>query len=100
MVVLLFIEMGLISQLEEWMKKRILIGLLSIFVFVTVVSALTMDDLDISDKMTVEEYLIENVDEITQGNVDDLEGEEYRVLAVTDDYIIVEIDGEIFVILQ
>lgn len=82
------------------MKKRILIGLLSIFVFVTVVSALTMDDLDISDKMTVEEYLIENVDEITQGNVDDLEGEEYRVLAVTDDYIIVEIDGEIFVILQ
>ncbi len=80
------------------MEKRILIGLLSIVAFVTVVSALTMDDLDITDKMTVEEYLIEHVDEITQGNVDDLEGEEYQVLAVGDNYIIVVIDGEVIVV--
>ena len=80
------------------MKKKFLMFLLSIFAFVTIGSTLTLDDLDISDKITVEAFLIEHIDEIPTGDVADLEGEEYELLAVGDDYVIVVVKGDIFII--
>ena len=80
--------------------KKIIITLLGILILSSMVSALTLDDLDIPDQMTVEEYLIENVDEITQMNIDDLEGVIFEILYVGDKWVIVEIEGEIFIILR
>ncbi len=80
--------------------KKIIISLLGILMLSSMVSALILDDLDIPDQMNVEEYLIENVDEITQMNIDELEGVVFEILAVGDKWIIVEIEGEIFIILR
>jgi len=80
--------------------KKIIITLLGILLLSSMVSALTLDDLDIPDQMTVGEYLIENVDEITQMNIDDLEGIVFEILVVGDKWVIVEIEGEIFIILR
>ncbi|MCK4654779.1 MAG: hypothetical protein KAU01_10080 [Candidatus Cloacimonetes bacterium] len=82
------------------MKKRILVVLLSLLTFITVSSALTMDDLDIPDKMTVEEYLIEHFDEITSINVEEFEGEKYEIILENDEYIIIVVDGTIYIILK
>lgn len=80
--------------------KKIIISLMAILMLSSIVSALTMDDLDIPDKMTIEEYLIENFDEITQINVEDLEGEEYEILAVGEKWVIIVVGDDIFVILR
>lgn len=80
--------------------KKIIISLMGILMLSSMVSALTLDDLDIPDKMTVEEYLIENFDEITQLNVDELEGEGFEILVVGDKWVIVQVEGVIFVILR
>jgi len=80
--------------------KKIIITLLGILLLSSMVSALTLDDLDIPDQMTVGEYLIENIDEITQMNIDDLEGIVFEILVVGDKWVIVEIEGEIFIILR
>jgi hypothetical protein len=84
----------------EVVMKKIIITLLGILMLSSMVSALTLDDLDIPDQMTVGEYLIENVDEITQMNIDDLEGIVFEILVVGDKWVIVEIEGEIFIILR
>ncbi|MEA2096517.1 MAG: hypothetical protein U9P73_07485 [Candidatus Cloacimonadota bacterium] len=80
--------------------KKIIISLMGILMLSSMVSALTMDDLDIPDQMTIEEYLIENFDEITQINVEDLEGSGYEILAVGEKWIIVVVGDDIFVILK
>jgi hypothetical protein len=84
----------------EVVMKKIIITLLGILLLSSMVSALTLDDLDIPDQMTVGEYLIENIDEITQMNIDDLEGIVFEILVVGDKWVIVEIEGEIFIILR
>ena len=78
--------------------KKMIICLMTVLMLCSMISALTLDDLDISGKTTVEQYLIENFDEITQINVEDLEGEEYEILVVGDDYIIIIHKGVIYVI--
>lgn len=80
--------------------KKFLIALMMVLMLSSMVLAITMNDLDIQEKMTTEEYLIENFDDITQMNVDDLEGEGYEILAVGDKWVIIVVDGEIFVILK
>ncbi|MDP8202453.1 MAG: hypothetical protein P9M11_10000 [Candidatus Tenebribacter burtonii] len=80
--------------------KKILISLMAILMLSSIVSALNLDDLDIPDKMTIEEYLIENVEEITQMNLAELEGIVYEILVVGDKYIIVIIEGEVIVVLK
>ena len=79
--------------------KKIIISLMAILMLSSMVFALTMDDLDIPDKMTVEEYLIDNFAEITQVNIDDLEGEAFEILVVGDKWVIVVVGDDIFVIL-
>ena len=78
--------------------KKIIICLMGILMLSSLVSAITLEDLDIPDKMTLEEYLIENFESITQMNVEDLDGEGYEIMSVGDKYIIVVIDGEIIVV--
>ena len=80
--------------------KKIIISLMGILMLCSMVAALTLDDLDIPDQMTVEEYLIENFDEITQVNIDDLEGEGFEILVVGDKWVIVIVGDDIFVILR
>ena len=80
--------------------KKVIISLFAVLMLSSLVSALMLDDLDIPDQMTIEEYLIDNFDEITQVNIDDLEGELYEILAVGEKYIIVVIDGEVIVVLK
>jgi len=80
--------------------KKLIISLMAVLMLTTLVTALTLDDLDIPDKLTVEEYLIENCDSITQINVEDLEGIEYVVLAVGDKWVIIVVGNDIFVILK
>jgi hypothetical protein len=84
----------------EIIMKKILISLMAILMLSSIVSALNLDDLDIPDKMTIEEYLIENVEEITQMNLAELEGIVYEILVVGDKYIIVIIEGEVIVVLK
>jgi len=79
--------------------KKIIFSLLGILLFSSLVSALTLDDLDIPDQMTVEEYLIANFEEITQINLTDLEGEGFEILVVGDKWVIVVVGDDIFVIL-
>jgi len=79
--------------------KKIIISLLAVLMLSSLVSALTLDDLDIPDKMTVEDYLIENFEEITQMNIEDLEGTGFEILVVGDKWVIVVVGDDIFVIL-
>ena len=44
------------------------------------------------------EYLIENFTQFTSENVEELDCKEYEVQDVAEDYIIVEVDGEIYLI--
>lgn len=80
--------------------KKIIISLMAVLMMSSMVSALTMDNLNSQDKMTTKEYLIENFDEITQMNIEDLEGEGYEILAVGEKWVIIVVDGDIFVILK
>ena len=78
--------------------KKIIISLFAILMLSTLVSALTLDDLEIPDKMTVEEYLIANFEEISQINFEDLDGVGYEIFAVGNGWVIVEVEGEIYII--
>ena len=80
--------------------KKIIISLMAVLMLGSMVSALMLDDLDIPDQMTIEEYLIDNFDEITQVNIDDLEGEAFEILVVGEKWVIIVVDGDIFVILR
>ena len=79
--------------------KKIIISLMAVLMLSSLVSALCLDDLDIPDQMSIEEYLIDNFDEITQINVADLEGVSYEILAVGEKWVIVVVGDDIFVIL-
>ncbi|MDP8267332.1 MAG: hypothetical protein P9L97_01270 [Candidatus Tenebribacter davisii] len=80
--------------------KKLIISLMAVLMLSTLVTALTLDNLDIPDKMTVEEYLIDNFDSITSINIENLEGIEYTVLAVGEKWVIVVVGNDIFVILK
>ena len=80
--------------------KKTIISLLAVLMLSSIVSALTLDDLEIPDKLDVKEYLIENFEDITQINVEDLEGAGYEILAVGEKWVIIVVDGDIFVILK
>ena len=74
--------------MEEVMKK-IIISLIMFVMLSSIVVALTLDDLEIPDKITVEEYLIAHFEEITQINIEDLNGEGYEILVVGDKWVMV-----------
>ena len=78
--------------------KRIIISLILFVMLSSMVSALTLDDLEIPDKTDVKEYLIANFEEITQINIEDIEGQSYEILVVGDKWVMVEVEGEIYII--
>ena len=80
------------------MKRIITILFVICLVGSTMLSALCLNDLELIDKDLVKDYLIEHVEEITPINVEDLEGEEYDILAVGEDYVIVIVGEYIFII--
>lgn len=81
----------------EFMKKFIF-SLVAILMLSSIASALMLEDLNVPDKTTVEDYLIDNFESITQINIEEMEGEEYEIFVVGDDYIIIIHKGIIYVV--
>lgn len=86
-----------IKKMEEVMKK-VIISLIMIIMLSSMVSAITLDDLEIPDKVNVKEYLISNFEEISQINFEDLDGVGYEIFAVGNGWVMVEVEGEIYII--
>ena len=80
------------------MKKKILLTLILGMLLTSLSYSLTLADLDIEDRIVTEEFIIEMDDEITQANIDELEGIEFELVYETDAYIIVTINGKYFVV--
>ena len=80
------------------MKKKILLTLVLGMLFTSIGYSLTLADLDIEDKIVTEEFIIEMDDEITQANIEDLEGIEFELVYETDEYIIVLINGKYYIV--
>ena len=80
------------------MKKKILLTLVLGMLFTSLSYSLTLADLDIEDKIVTEEFIIEMDDEITQANIEDLEGIEFELVYETDEYIIVLINGKYYIV--
>ncbi len=78
--------------------KKIIISLFAILMLSSIASALMLEDLNVPDKTTVKDYLIGSFDSITQINIEEMEGEEYEVFYVGDDYIIIIHKGIIYVV--
>ncbi len=78
--------------------KNFFLSLIVILMLSSIASALTLEDLNVSDKTTVKDYLIDNFDSITQINIEEMEGEEYEIFYVGDDYIIIIHKGVIYVV--
>ena len=80
------------------MKKRILLTLVLGMLFTSIGYSLTLADLDIEDRIVTEECIIEMDDEITQANIEELEGIEFWIVYETDGYIIVLIEGKYIIV--
>ena len=80
------------------MKKKILLTLVLGMLLTSISFSLTLADLDIEDRIVTEEYIIEMDDEITQANIEEVEGTEFELVYETDGYIIVLI-GDKYVII-
>ncbi len=78
--------------------KNFFLSLIVILMLSSIASALTLEDLNVPDKTTVKDYLIDNFDSITQINIEEMEGEEYEIFYVGDDYIIIIHKGVIYVV--
>jgi len=73
--------------------------LLIVVTFNSLSYALTLADLEASVKDDVVFVIEENLDdEIEYITIEELEGTEFEVLDFNEDYVIVEVDGEIFII--
>ena len=80
------------------MKKQILLTLILGMLFTSIGYSLTLADLDIEDRIVTEEFIIEMDDEITQANIEDMEGIEFEIVYETGGYIIVLIEGKYYII--
>ena len=80
------------------MKKKILLTLVLGMLLTSLSYSLTLADLDIEDRIVTEEYIIEMDDEITQANIEEVEGTEFELVYETDGYIIVLIEGKYYII--
>jgi len=78
--------------------KKFILSLIVILMLSSLASALMLEELNVPDKTTVKDYLIDNFDSITQINIEEMEGEEYEIFYVGDDYIIIIHKGVIYVV--
>lgn len=80
------------------MKKRILLTLVLGLLLTSISYSLILADLDIEDRIVTEEFIIEMCDEITQANIEELEGIEFELVFETDEYIIVIVNGKYVIV--
>ena len=80
------------------MKKRILLTLVLGLLLTSISYSLILADLDIEDRIVTEEFIIEMDDEITQANIEELEGIEFELVFETDEYIIVIVNGKYVIV--
>jgi 23S rRNA-/tRNA-specific pseudouridylate synthase len=73
------------------MRKIVIIFVL--LVLGTLCFSITLADLDFEDQLAVKDYVISLDEEITEINVEQLEGMKYNIIFENDDYIIVEKNG-------
>jgi 23S rRNA-/tRNA-specific pseudouridylate synthase len=73
------------------MRKIVIIFVL--LVLGTLCFSITLADLDFEDQLAVKDYVISLDEEITEINVEQLEGIKYNIIFENDDYIIVEKNG-------
>jgi len=61
--------------------------------------ALTLADLEVTVKEDVKEFVAANLDDnIEYITIEELEGEEFEVLEVTDEYVYVVVDGVLYIL--
>lgn len=80
------------------MKKKILLAVVFGMLITSISFSLTLADLDIEDRIVTEECIIEMDDEISQANIEELEGIEFEIIYETDTYIIVIVKGKYVII--
>ena len=82
------------------MRKFFLAVLLLVVVsFNSSIYALSLSDLEVTVKEDVKSFIEANLDDETEYiTIEELEGVEFEVLEINEDYVVVEIDGEIFII--
>lgn len=80
------------------MEKKILLTLVLGMLLTSLSYSLTLADLDIEDRIVTEEFIIEMDDEITQANIEELEGIEFWIVYETDEYIIVIVSGKYVIV--
>ena len=82
------------------MRKFFLAVLLLVVVsFNSIIYALSLSDLEVTVKEDVKSFIEANLDDETEYiTIEELEGVEFEVLEINEDYVVVEIDGEIFII--
>ena len=80
------------------MKKKILLTLILGMLLTSLSYSLTLADLDIEDRIVTEEFIIEMDDEITQANIEEMEGIEFELVYETDEYIIVIVSGKYVIV--
>ena len=80
------------------MKTKILLLVSLLVVSYVFLSALTFADLDIDVQYLVKDFIIDYDEEITEMNFSTLEGLEYEIVYECDDYVVVEIDGIIYIV--
>lgn len=81
------------------MKKRILFVFMLITIFCNIAFSLTLADLDIEEKILVEDRILAEDTEITPATLESLEGIKYDVIFKDNEYIIFKV-GDKFIILQ
>ena len=81
------------------MKKKVLLILASAVLLVNSVFALSYSELETTAKENVKCVVEANVDDdVEYITVEELEGEKFEIYAVTEDYVIVIIDDEIYIV--
>ena len=73
------------------MKKSVIVFML--LWLVSLCFSITLSDLGFEDQLVVKDYVISLDEEITELNVEELEGIKYEVIFEAEGYIIVKIDG-------
>ena len=79
------------------MFKKFVFSLI-VLVFGMSMHALSYSDLAASAKENVKTVVEANVDDVEYITVEELEGVKFEVCVVTDDYVIIEVDGVIYIV--
>ena len=91
------IYVGLENRGRKIMLKKFVFSLI-VLVFGMSMHALSYSDLATSAKENVKTVVEANVDDVEYITVEELEGVKFEICVVTDDYVIIEVDGVIYIV--